>query len=79
MSQAQAAVVDAKCVILQWRNLLEAYAAGAPPADPEALWNVGGAYHAALLEAEMRAALRGDSAVIAAASTAHTALLAALR
>ncbi|KAK9843977.1 hypothetical protein WJX81_000876 [Elliptochloris bilobata] len=62
-----------------WRNLLQAYAAGVPPTDPEALWDVGGAYHAALLEAEMRAALRGNVAAIAAANAAHAVLIAALQ
>lgn len=50
-----------------------------PDADRDAFWNVGGAYHAALLEAEMRAALRGNVAAIAAANAAHAVLIAALQ
>ncbi len=49
------------------------------PADRDAFWNVGGAYHAALLEAEMRAALRGNVAAVAAANAAHAVLIAALQ
>jgi len=60
----------------QWYALLSDYAAGAPPADPDAFWNAGGAYHAALLEAEVRAAVRGDVAAVAAA---HAVLLGALQ
>lgn len=69
------------CACAQWRNLLQTYAAGVRPADADrdAFWNVGGAYHAALLEAEMRAALRGNVAAIAAANAAHAVLIAALQ
>jgi len=69
-------LADPGAVPAQWYALLSEYAAGAPPADPEAFWNAGGAYHAALLEAEVRAAMRGDVAAVAAA---HAVLLGALQ